>query len=57
MSIKFIRITVKAKPHFGKCHSCFGCETKTGVVRISVTFKDMPMFSDIIQKLSARAFH
>jgi len=37
--------------------TCFGCETKNGVVRILVIFQDRPMFSHIIQKVSARAFH
>jgi len=32
-------ITVKTKPRFGKCCTCFGCETKTGVVRILVIFQ------------------
>jgi len=40
-----------------KSKPCFGCETKTGVVRILVIFQDRPMFSHIIQKVSARAFH
>ena len=31
--------------------------TKTGVIRILVIFQDRPMFSHIIQKVSARAFH
>jgi len=25
--------TVKTKPRFGECYTCFGCETKTGVER------------------------
>ena len=48
--------TVKTKPRFGGCHTCFGCETKTGVVRILLIFQGRPMFSHIIQKVSARAF-
>jgi len=31
--------------------------TETGVVRILATFQDMPKFSHIIQKVSARAFY
>jgi len=31
--------TVKTKPRFGECYICFGCETKTGVVRILLIFK------------------
>jgi len=32
--------TVETKPRrFGECHTCFGCETKTVVVRIMVIFK------------------
>jgi len=42
-------------PVLGNC-TCFGCETKTEVVRIQVIFLDRPMFSHIIQKVSARAF-
>jgi len=49
--------TVKTKPCFGKCYSCCGCETKTGVVRILVIFQDRPTFSHIIQKVLTRAFH
>ena len=29
-------ITVKTKPRFGECYTCFGCETKPGMVGISV---------------------
>ena len=36
---------------------CLGCKTKTGVVRTLVIFQDRPMFSHIIKKVSARAFH
>jgi len=32
-SLLYVWFTVKAKPCFGKCYTCFGCETKTGVVR------------------------
>ena len=32
----------------GEHCTCFGCETKTGVVRILVNFQDRPMFSHII---------
>jgi len=32
-------IPVKTKSRFGECYSCFGCETKTGVVRIWLFFK------------------
>jgi len=48
---------VKTKTRLGECYTCFGYETKTGVVRILVIFQDRPMFSLIIQKVSARAFH
>jgi len=37
--------------------TCFGCETKTEVVCILVIFLDRPMFSHIIRKVSAKAFH
>jgi len=50
-------IKVKLKPRLGKCYICFGFETKSGVERILVNFQDRPMFSDIIRKVSARAFH
>jgi len=33
------RCTVKTKPRFGECYTCFGYETKTGVVRIWLFFK------------------
>jgi len=32
--------TVKIKPRFGECYTCFGCETETGVVRMLVIFQD-----------------
>jgi len=35
----------------------FGCENIPGEVPISVIFQGTPMFSHIIQKVSARAFH
>jgi len=34
-----------------------GCKTKMGVVSILVIFPDRPMFSHIIRKVLARAFH
>jgi len=52
--------TVKTKPRVwigNAIYTCFGYETKTGVVRILVIFQDRPMFSHIIRKASARAFH
>jgi len=49
-------LTVKTQPRFGEFYPCFGHETKTKVVRILVIFRDRPMFSHIIQKVSARAF-
>jgi len=42
--------------HFRECYTCFGCETKTGLVRSLVIFQGTPMFSHIIKKVSARAF-
>jgi len=42
---------------FREGHTCFGCETKTGIVRISDIFQDRPMISHIIQKVSSRAFY
>ena len=47
----------KTKPRFGECHTRFECETKMGAVRILVIFQDRSMFSHIIRKVSARAFH
>ena len=41
-------LTVKTKSRFGERYSCFGCETKTGVVRILVVFHVRLMFSHII---------
>jgi len=55
--IALVRCTVKTKPRFGECYTCFGCQTKTGVVRILVIFQDKPTFNHIIQNVSARAFH
>jgi len=49
--------TVKINPRFGKCCTCFGCENIMGVVRILVSFQDRSMFSHIIRKVLARAFH
>ena len=50
-------LTVKTKKkRFGKCYTCLGRENKTGVVCILVNFEDRPMFSHIIQNVSARAF-
>ena len=43
------RFTVKIKPRFGECNTCFGCEAKPGVDRILVIFQDRPMLSHIIQ--------
>jgi len=51
------RLTIKTKPRFGECYTCFGYETKTGVVRILVIFEDRPMFSRINEKLSPRHFN
>jgi len=39
----------------GSCLFC-GCESKTGVAHILVTFQDRPMFSHINGKLSPRPF-
>ena len=51
------RCTVKQNLRFGERYTCFGQENKTGVERILVIFQHRPMFSHIIQKVSARAFH
>jgi len=51
------RFTVNTKPRFGKCYTCFGCATKPGVVRNLVILQDGRMFSHIIKRVSARAFH
>jgi len=55
LAIRFSAL--KTKPRFEECNTGFGCETKTGVSCILVIFQDRPMFSHIIQKVSARAFH
>jgi len=34
----------------------FGCETKTGVVRTFIVFQKRSMDSNVIQRVSARAF-
>jgi len=44
-------------PVLGISYLCFGFENKPGLVRILIMFQDRPMFSHIIQKVSARAFH
>ena len=44
-------------PYRGIMLYLFGCETKTGVVCVLVIFQDRPMFSHIIKKVLARAFH
>jgi len=57
---RFDAYTVKTKHPFQGVlyfYTCFGCETKTGVDRILVISQDGPMFSHIIEKVSARAFH
>jgi len=43
-------------PFLGMLYTCFGYEMKTGLVRILVIFQDRPVFSNIIHKVSARAF-
>jgi len=45
---------VKTKPHFGECYTRFGCETKTGVLNLLVTFQDRPLLSHITFKRSRR---
>jgi len=40
--------TVSKSPFYGECYTCFGCETKTVLVRILVIFQDRPMLSRII---------
>jgi len=47
----------KNKTSFGECYTYFGCETKTGVVRILVIFQGRPMFSHVIEKVLVRAFY
>jgi len=48
---------LKRNTCFRERHTCFGCETETGVFRIIVVFQDRSMFSHIIQKVSERAFY
>ena len=48
--------TVAKNPHFGACYTCFGYETKTGVMCISVSFQFRSMFSHFNGKLSPRPF-
>jgi len=43
-------------PFFRILYTCFGSETKTGVVCILVIFLNRPMFSHINRKLSLRPF-
>jgi len=47
---KINKLKINNKKTFGGFYTCFGCETKTGVVRILVIFQDRPVFSHIIQK-------
>jgi len=49
--------TVKTNLRLGEYYPCLEFETKTKVVSIWVVFQDRHMFSHIIQKVSARAFH
>ena len=51
-----ITLQWKQNPRFGECSTCFGYETKTGVLRILVIFQHGPMFSHINGKLSPRPF-
>jgi len=37
--------------------TCFGCENKTGVIRLLIIFHDRSKFSHIIQNVSPRTFH
>jgi len=48
--------TVKTKHPFSEYYTCFGCETKTGVVRFLTIFQHRHMFSPINGKLSPRPF-
>jgi len=43
---------VKTKSCFRECYTCFGYETKTGVVLILVIFQCKSLFSHINGKLS-----
>jgi len=52
-----LKVIHSKKNCFGECYTYFGCEAKTGVVRILVIFQDRLMFSYIIQNVSTRAFH
>jgi len=57
-ALKLMGFIVKTKtPFWGMLYLFWVCETKTGVVRILVIFQDRHMFSHIIQKVWARAFH
>ena len=55
-SVIWLSFTVKTKPPFWECYTCFGYETKTGLEDILVIFHRRPMFSHINGKLSARPF-
>jgi len=49
--------TVQTKVLFQVDHAFLGCKTKTGVLRILIVFQDRSLFSNMILKISARAFH
>jgi len=48
-------LQLEENTRFKESYTCFGCEAKTGVVRILVIFQDRPVFRQIIQKVYARA--
>ena len=48
LNSKMLSYTVKTNTRFGECCTCFGCETKTGLVRVLVSFWGRLMFSHII---------
>jgi len=45
-------LSKKQNIRFRELYTCFGCETKTGVVRILVIFQGRPLLSHINGKLS-----
>jgi len=46
----------KRRTCLGDSFTCFGCATKTGIVRILVIFQDRIMFSLLIRQVTMRAF-
>ena len=57
IKVKDCQVLILKTSHNSEAPVSASSETKTGVVRTLIIFKDRPKFSHIIQKVSARASH